>query len=80
MMEIGLNHYLVLATILFGIGLYGVMRRKNLLRTGETGRALSPSDIREAAIPPGRLDSSRTLHPFCRTGRVSPEPAPLCAL
>ena len=30
-MEIGLNHYLVLATILFGIGLYGVMRRKNLL-------------------------------------------------
>ena len=31
MMEIGLNHYLVLATILFGIGLYGVMRRKNLL-------------------------------------------------
>ena len=30
-MEITLNHYLVLATILFGIGLYGVMRRKNLL-------------------------------------------------
>ena len=30
-MEIGLNHYLVLATILFGIGLYGVIRRKNLL-------------------------------------------------
>lgn len=30
-MEIGLNHYLVLSTILFGIGLYGVMRRKNLL-------------------------------------------------
>ncbi|NPA65677.1 MAG: NADH-quinone oxidoreductase subunit NuoK [Epsilonproteobacteria bacterium] len=30
-MEIGLNHYLVLATILFAIGLYGVMRRKNLL-------------------------------------------------
>ncbi len=31
MMEIGLNHYLVLATILFAIGLYGVIRRKNLL-------------------------------------------------
>ena len=30
-MEITLNHYLVLATILFAIGLYGVMRRKNLL-------------------------------------------------
>jgi len=30
-MEITLNHYLALATILFGIGLYGVMRRKNLL-------------------------------------------------
>jgi len=30
-MEIGLNHYLVLSTILFSIGLYGVMRRKNLL-------------------------------------------------
>jgi NADH-quinone oxidoreductase subunit K len=31
MMEIGLNHYLVLSTILFAIGLAGVMRRKNLL-------------------------------------------------
>ena len=31
MMEIGLNHYLVLSTILFCIGLIGVMRRKNLL-------------------------------------------------
>ena len=30
-MEIGLNHYLVLSTILFAIGLMGVMRRKNLL-------------------------------------------------
>lgn len=30
-MEIGLNHYLVLSVILFGIGLVGVMRRKNLL-------------------------------------------------
>jgi NADH-quinone oxidoreductase subunit K len=31
MMEIGLNHYLVLSVILFCIGLVGVMRRKNLL-------------------------------------------------
>jgi len=31
MMEIGLNHYLILSTILFSIGLIGVMRRKNLL-------------------------------------------------
>ena len=31
MMEIGLNHYLVLSTILFAIGLIGVMRRKNIL-------------------------------------------------
>jgi len=31
MMEIGLNHYLVLSTILFTIGLVGIMRRKNLL-------------------------------------------------
>ena len=30
-MEIGLNHYLILSTILFAIGLYGVMNRKNLL-------------------------------------------------
>lgn len=30
-MEIGLTHYLVLATILFSIGLIGVLRRKNLL-------------------------------------------------
>lgn len=28
---IGLNHYLVLSAILFGIGLIGVIRRKNLL-------------------------------------------------
>ncbi|NOR57024.1 MAG: NADH-quinone oxidoreductase subunit NuoK, partial [Sulfurimonas sp.] len=27
----GLNHYLVLSTILFAIGLVGVMKRKNLL-------------------------------------------------
>jgi len=31
MMEITLTHYLVLSTILFSIGLIGVMRRKNLL-------------------------------------------------
>lgn len=31
MMEIGLNHYLILSTILFAIGLFGVMHRKNLL-------------------------------------------------
>jgi len=31
MMEIGLTHYLVLATLLFAIGLVGIMRRKNLL-------------------------------------------------
>ena len=31
MMEIGLNHYLVISTILFSIGLVGVIRRKNLL-------------------------------------------------
>ena len=30
-MEIGLNHYLVLSTILFAIGLIGVMKRRNLL-------------------------------------------------
>lgn len=31
MMEIGLNHYLVLSAILFSIGLVGVIRRKNIL-------------------------------------------------
>ncbi len=31
MMEIGLTHYLVVATLMFGIGLVGVIRRKNLL-------------------------------------------------
>jgi len=31
MMEITLTHYLVLSTVLFMIGLIGVMRRKNLL-------------------------------------------------
>ena len=30
-MEITLTHYLVLSTILFSIGLIGVLRRKNLL-------------------------------------------------
>jgi NADH-quinone oxidoreductase subunit K len=30
-MEITLSHYLVLSTILFGIGLVGVMKRTNLL-------------------------------------------------
>ncbi len=31
MMEITLQHYLILSTVLFVIGLIGVMRRKNLL-------------------------------------------------
>ncbi len=31
MIEITLQHYLVLSTLLFAIGLIGVMRRKNLL-------------------------------------------------
>ena len=31
MMEITLSHYLILSTILFGIGLVGVLRRTNLL-------------------------------------------------
>lgn len=31
MMEIGLNHYLVLSTILFAIGLIGVLKRRNIL-------------------------------------------------
>lgn len=31
MMHIGLTHYLILSTILFAIGLVGVMKRKNLL-------------------------------------------------
>ncbi|MEA1918218.1 MAG: NADH-quinone oxidoreductase subunit NuoK [Campylobacterota bacterium] len=30
-MEITLSHYLILSTILFGIGLVGVMKRTNLL-------------------------------------------------
>lgn len=30
-MEITLQHYLILSTVLFAIGLIGVMRRKNLL-------------------------------------------------
>ena len=31
MMEITLSHYLILSTILFGIGLVGVLKRTNLL-------------------------------------------------
>ena len=31
MMEITLQHYLILSTLLFAIGLIGVLRRKNLL-------------------------------------------------
>jgi len=31
MMEITLSHYLILSTILFGIGLVGVIKRTNLL-------------------------------------------------
>lgn len=31
MMEIGLNHYLVLSSVLFAIGLVGVLRRRNIL-------------------------------------------------
>jgi len=31
MLEIGVNHYLILAGLLFSIGFMGVLRRKNLL-------------------------------------------------
>ena len=31
MLEIGVNHYLILSGLLFSIGLIGVLRRKNLL-------------------------------------------------
>ncbi len=31
MLEIGVNHYLILSGILFSIGFMGVLRRKNLL-------------------------------------------------
>ncbi len=31
MLEIGVNHYLILSGLLFSIGLMGVLRRKNLL-------------------------------------------------
>lgn len=32
MLEVGLYHYLALATLLFGIGLYGVMASRNAIR------------------------------------------------
>lgn len=32
MMEIGLYHYLVLAIVLFGIGMYGVLTSRNAIR------------------------------------------------
>jgi NAD(P)H-quinone oxidoreductase subunit 4L len=32
MFEIGLYHYLTLATVLFGIGLYGVLSSRNAIR------------------------------------------------
>jgi NAD(P)H-quinone oxidoreductase subunit 4L len=32
MFEVGLYHYLVLATLLFGIGLYGVLSSRNAIR------------------------------------------------
>ena len=51
MMEIGLSHYLVLSTILFAIGLIGVMRRKNLLMLFfATEILLNASNIAFAAI------------------------------
>ncbi len=30
-MEVGLNHFLVVSTFLFGLGLYGVITRKNAI-------------------------------------------------
>lgn len=64
-MEITLTHYLVLATVLFVIGLVGVMRRKNLLMLFlATEILLNSTNIAFAAISHYIGDFSGQLFAF----------------
>ena len=64
-MEITLTHYLVLSTILFSIGLIGVMRRKNLLMLFfATEILLNAVNIGMAAISHYRGDYTGQMFAF----------------
>lgn len=64
-MEVTLTHYLVLSTVLFSIGLIGVMRRKNLLMLFfATEILLNAVNIALAAISHYRGDYTGQLFAF----------------
>jgi NADH-quinone oxidoreductase subunit K len=64
-MEITLTHYLVLSTILFSIGLIGVMRRKNMLMLFfATEILLNSVNIAMAAISHYRGDYTGQMFAF----------------
>lgn len=64
-MEVTLTHYLVLSTVLFCIGLIGVMRRKNLLMLFfATEILLNAVNIGLAAVSHYRADYTGQLFAF----------------
>ncbi|MDD2828232.1 MAG: NADH-quinone oxidoreductase subunit NuoK [Sulfuricurvum sp.] len=64
-MEVTLTHYLVLSTVLFAIGLIGVMRRKNLLMLFfATEILLNAVNVALAAISHYRGDYTGQLFAF----------------
>jgi NADH-quinone oxidoreductase subunit K len=65
MLEIGVNHYLILSGILFSIGFMGVLRRKNLLMLFfATEVMLNAVNIAFTAIGSGYGDLSGQMFAF----------------
>ncbi len=63
-MEIGLNHYLVLSAVLFAIGLYGALSKKNLITI------LMCIEIMLNAVNISMVAFSRYVVPALLTGQV----------
>jgi NAD(P)H-quinone oxidoreductase subunit 4L len=63
-MGIGLNHYLILSAVLFAIGLYGVLSKKNLITI------LMCIEIMLNAVNISMVAFSRYVVPALLTGQV----------
>jgi NAD(P)H-quinone oxidoreductase subunit 4L len=63
-MEIGLNHYLILSAVLFAIGLYGALSKKNLITI------LMCIEIMLNAVNISMVAFSRYIVPALLTGQI----------
>ena len=63
-MEIGLNHYLVLSSLLFAIGLYGALSRRNAIAI------LMSIELMLNGVNVALVAFSRYITPLAPTGQV----------